>query len=401
MKIRPFWVLLHRYVGLTMTVFLIIVGFTGSLLAFYAELENSLNPQLSVPSESREPLDFAVLLDNAQRAAPEAVPESVWLSPNAARVSVYPQYGSTAKQAKVLDYNQLILNPYTGEALGRRHWGAISQGLGELMPFIYQLHYSLALGSTGIWILGITALVWSLDCFVGFYLTLPASRRNQADYPKRSFWQRWRVAWQVKFTASTYRVNFDLHRAGGLWLWLALLIFAWSSVAMNLTDSVYSKVTQTVFELHQPWSDIADLPEPLVNPAINWREAERLGREALAQAAMIQGFSIEAPVSMWLNRKKGFYVYMVRSSLDFQDKSGQTRVVIDANSGEQKMLLLPQGQYSGNTLTAWLMALHMANVFGLPYRIFVCLLGLAIVMLAVTGVVIWLKKRRVRVGRKI
>jgi uncharacterized iron-regulated membrane protein len=65
------------------------------------------------------------------------------------------------------------------------------------------------------------------------------------------------------------------------------------------------------------------------------------------------------------------------------------------------MLLLPQGQYSGNTLTAWLMALHMANVFGLPYRIFVCLLGLAIVMLAVTGVVIWLKKRRVRVGRKI
>lgn len=163
---------------------------------------------------------------------------------------------------------------------------------------------------------------------------------------------------------------------------------------MNLTDSVYSKVTQTVFELHQPWSDIADLPEPLANPAINWPDAEQLGHEALAQ-----GFSIEAPVLMWLNRKKGFYVYRVRSSLDFQDKSGQTRVVIDANSGEQKMLLLPQGQYSGNTLTAWLMALHMANVFGLPYRIFVCLLGLAIVLLAVTGVVIWLQKRRVRVGR--
>jgi uncharacterized iron-regulated membrane protein len=69
-------------------------------------------------------------------------------------------------------------------------------------------------------------------------------------------------------------------------------------------------------------------------------------------------------------------------------------VVIDANSGQQKMLLLPSGQYNGNTITSWLMALHMANVFGLPYRLFVCFLGLVIVMLSVTGVVIWSKKRR-------
>jgi uncharacterized iron-regulated membrane protein len=49
--------------------------------------------------------------------------------------------------------------------------------------------------------------------------------------------------------------------------------------------------------------------------------------------------------------------------------------------------LLPTGQYAGNTVTSWLFALHEANVFGLPYRIIVCLLGLAIVMLSVTGIV--------------
>jgi uncharacterized iron-regulated membrane protein len=38
----------------------------------------------------------------------------------------------------------------------------------------------------------------------------------------------------------------------------------------------------------------------------------------------------------------------------------------------------------------------MANVFGLPYRIFVCILGLVIAMLSVTGVYIWWKKRRAR-----
>ncbi len=42
------------------------------------------------------------------------------------------------------------------------------------MPFIWQLHLSLALGEWGAWVLGI-ALVWTLDCLIGFYLTLPVS----------------------------------------------------------------------------------------------------------------------------------------------------------------------------------------------------------------------------------
>lgn len=36
---RRFWVLLHRYAGLTMTLFLVIVGLTGSVLAFYHEID--------------------------------------------------------------------------------------------------------------------------------------------------------------------------------------------------------------------------------------------------------------------------------------------------------------------------------------------------------------------------
>ncbi|MGH6852653.1 MAG: PepSY domain-containing protein, partial [Methylocella sp.] len=39
---------------------------------------------------------------------------------------------------------------------------------------------------------------------------------------------------------------------------------------------------------------------------------------------------------------------------------------------------------------------HMARVFGRPYQIFVCVLGLATTMLPVTGVYIWWKKRSAR-----
>ncbi len=87
----------------------------------------------------------------------------------------------------------------------------------------------------------------------------------------------------------------------------------------------------------------------------------------------------------------------MRTDRQIEDRSrywGTTRVFFDANTGALKHFMLPSGQYAGNTLTNWLYALHMANVFGLPYRIFVCLLGLAIALLSVTGVIIWWRKRR-------
>ena len=163
---------------------------------------------------------------------------------------------------------------------------------------------------------------------------------------------------------------------------------------MNLGDTVYQKVMQSISDYHEPWTDIENLPEPLHHPTIDLREAYRLGRVAMNQAAAEQGFKVEAPVAIWFNSAKGFYVYCVRSSTDIQDNAGQTRIVIDAINGQQKMLLLSSGQYNGNTVTSWLMALHMANIFGFPYRVFVCVLGIIIAMLSVTGVVIWLKKCR-------
>jgi uncharacterized iron-regulated membrane protein len=56
----------------------------------------------------------------------------------------------------------------------------------------------------------------------------------------------------------------------------------------------------------------------------------------------------------------------------------------------------PPGSSAATPSPDWLIALHDANVFGLPYRIFVSALGLVIAMLSVTGVYIWWKKRKAR-----
>jgi uncharacterized iron-regulated membrane protein len=256
------------------------------------------------------------------------------------------------------------------------------------MPFIDSLHYKLALGTTGFWVLGIVALVWTIDCFIGFYLTLPARLGR--------FWQRWKPAWLVKRNARAFRLNFDLHRASGLWLWGVLLVFAWSSVYMNLHDTVYTWVTRAVLDFRPPRTELPALPRPLETPRLDWRAALDTGERIMAEQAALNDFSVDRPVGLGYQASRGVYYYVVRSSRDIRKKSDRTYVYFDGDTGALRLLALPTGQYSGNTVTSWLSALHMARVFGVPYQIFVCTLGLVITMLSVTGVYIWWKKRRAR-----
>ena len=84
-------------------------------------------------------------------------------------------------------------------------------------------------------------------------------------------------------------------------------------------------------------------------------------------------------------------------------EDGQTCVEFDADTGA----VPPEAPLSAShqqgmptrlaeTITGWIQMLHMARVFGLPMKIFVCVMGLVITLLSVTGVYIWWKKRRAR-----
>jgi uncharacterized iron-regulated membrane protein len=417
MKRRHFWVLFHRYAGLTMAGFLIIVGLTGSLLAFFTELEQLINPHWypvqattnQGAGNGLEPtrllekiLDPATLAERLERREPRLQVSQIELESfygGGSAAWVTPRTNPATGEPYELGYDHIILDPVSGAEIERRTWGAISEGWGNLMSFVYKLHYSLALDMVGVWTLGICALIWTLDCFVGFYLTLPVRRKPSSATllpSNRSFWQRWQPAWKIRWRSGSYKLNFDLHRAGGLWLWAMLLIFAWSSVYMNLWDTVYTWTTQAVFEYKAPWTELKPLPKPMEQPELNWRQAQSRGKALMAEQARLHDFVVERPVALKLDREQGTYTWQVRSNREIDDHSRRfsTQVIFDANTGELKLVLLPSGQYTGNTISNWLYALHMANVFGMPYKVFVCFLGIVIVVLSVTGIYIWLKKRR-------
>ena len=389
--IHHYFVWLHRWTGLLMTAFLVVVGLTGTILAFRANIDRLLNPQYHAEVQpGQTPLDPASLAEHAEALVPQAKPGFFSVGKDQVNISLRPRKDPATGKPYELDFDHLILDPYTGRELGRcctnPNWHV------KFLPFVYELHTTVAMGNTGAWILGIVALIWTLDCFVGFYLTLPRGRGG--------FWKRWKYAWQTNWRAKAFRINFDLHRAGGLWSWVLLFVFAWSSVMLSLRP-VYEHVTKAVFDYRSDEDTISSvmLPQPLDNPALGWREAQTLGERAMAQIAAHHGFKITRPYGMAYIPEFGVYTYAVRGSNDIRGEGWDTSIWIDGNTGTLRDVSLPYGQHAGNTVSTILWGLHYGDIRNfLPYRILVALFGLVLTVISVTGVYIWWKKRH---GRKL
>lgn len=410
---RALLVLVHRWTGLVLAGFLLLAGLTGSLLAWNNELEAAFSPDLFIappPSADAVMLDPLVLRERVQAAYPQALAARVSLETRPGRSSLFrlsPRQDVGNGPAAELPNDQVFVNPYTGAVLGERKWGDISQGMKNLMPFIYRLHYTLALGTVGSYVLGIVALLWTLDCFVGAYLTFPALQHRQerqrsaaasvtaaggpSRKPAKSWFARWWPSWKVRWRGGAYKLKLDLHRAGGLWPWAMLFVLAWSGVGFNLT-TVYDPVMKALFAHQSEDAGLSEPGRPGLSPVIDWEAARDTGRRIMAKQAQAHGFTVLGEDMLVHDPSQGVYRYVVRSNRDILDQGGWTSVAFDADTGELKSLWLPTGAASGDTVRTWLTSLHMAIVWGLPFKTCMTLLGLGVAMLSVTGVLIWRKK---------
>jgi len=79
---------------------------------------------------------------------------------------------------------------------------------------------------------------------------------------------------------------------------------------------------------------------------------------------------------------------------------GNPWLYLDSRSGESVGATVPGTGTNGDIFMQAMFPLHSGRIIGLPGRILVSLLGLAIAILCVTGVVIWIKKRRSRLPQE-
>ena len=416
---RSVLVLLHRWVGLAIAAFLFVAGLTGAVISWDHELDDWLNPELHAVAPGGAPIPALDLARALEARDPRAQVTYLPLAPEpgaSLAVFVEPRIDPATGRPFDLRYNQVFLDPATGAELGRREWGqAWPITRATLVSFLYKLHYSLHLPEMwgidrwGVWLMGAIAVAWTLDCFVGVYLTLPVRKPARPDQPPavrrelaKGWWARWRPAWKVKTRGSAYRVTFDLHRAFSLWTWGLLLVLAFTAFSLNLYREVFypvmstvSQVTPTPFNLRTP----SPKHEPIA-PLITY--AQVLDR-ARAEGDK-RGWS-EPVGALAYNVRYGIHSARFFAPGDDHGAAGVGPAMLYYDGADGR-LLGERRPWVGTAADLFVQAqfpVHSGRILGLPGRILISFMGFVVAMLSVTGVVVWWRKRaaRVSVRRKV
>ncbi|MEO5708104.1 MAG: PepSY-associated TM helix domain-containing protein [Alteraurantiacibacter sp.] len=409
----------HRYLGLMLAFFLIIIAGTGSIIAFYDDLERTLNTRMRVVEPQQQGWtvhDALVIRARLEAQDPQSHVFSLQFpqKPDESLFSrVMPAIDRQTGQPSEIDYDQVFANPYTGERLGQRLIGEATLRPEGLPSFIYYLHYALIFPlGLGILLIGGLGLVWAFEIAAGLYLSLPSplpkgGKARAAAAKKRPFLQRWATSWKISAGANPTRRMLDLHRATGLWLWPLLMTFAISGFALNLGGYYSGFVNLFADYAHfQEAPPRPPLAQPLLDPPVDWFEAAELGQRYFEQQARVQGFSLGKPAAIEYRRDLGVYFFLMHTSRDLLDAQGNptetdspataATLAIDARDGRFLGLQLPRGQRAANTVTSWLMALHVTAIGGLAWQVAVSMFGLLVVGLSVSGILLWARRRKSR-----
>jgi uncharacterized iron-regulated membrane protein len=422
MILRNTLLIAHRWVGLVIAGFLIMTGLTGAVISWDHELDDLLNRHLTTsPTEGT----YQPALDLARRveaADPRVRVTYVPLTPergDSLTIGVEPRVDPATGQLYEPGYNEVFLDPVTGAEIGRREWGQPALTRENFVPFLYLLHYSLQIPEIGgndrigIWLMGVIALVWTLDCFVGFYLTLPRrserTSRGAANRPGEmavsdedtaleisptsdSWWRRWKPAWQVKWSASGRRINFDLHRAAGLWTWAFLFLLALSGMSMNL----YTEVAQPLVTLV---SDFTPSPYDVRPPrALDEPIEPRLSMGEILERARVEGQRRGWAEPVGAISYASLYGVFAASFFEPGGDHGAAglgtpQLYFDSADGRYLGDYVPWKGTAGDLFLQLQFPLHSGRIAGIPGRIFISLMGIVVVVLSATGLVIWWQKR--------
>ena len=384
---RLWLIRLHRWFGLFLALFLFLSGSTGAVIAWDHEVDGWLNPEMSIARtqvgerqssfelarqlEARDPRVDVTFFDLEPEPGHAAV---LWLDPK-----IDPE----TNEPYELGFDHVAVDPVTGEEQGRRLWGRISLDRRDLMSFLYKLHFTMHLPDigqfeTGVLFMGMIALVWMIDCFVAIVIAFP----SRAQW-KKSFQFRWR---------DRIRVWFDLHRSGGVWTWLLLLVLAVTAVFLNLDDIVRPVVGAVLQLSPDPFAEREERPiEDPVIPALSFEEIVEIGREEGRR----RGFT-DPPGGTFYSGTEGLYgVGFYQPGNEHADGSlGNPWLYFDALDGSFQGADIPGSGTAGDVLLAAQFPIHSGRLFGFWGRVAVSLLGAVTAVLSVTGVYLWARRQR-------
>ncbi len=342
---RAIVVKLHMYGAFVAAVFVVVLGVTGSIMAFEDELDHLTNPRLFKVTPAGTPKPLTELGADVLAANPgkHIGGYGMGVRPD---LSYYVAVGGTA----------VFVNQYTGQILGERSgptW--LSQ--------VHQLHLRLLAGPTGKTIVSWAGVLTLLLSMSGLYLWWPAKRIG------------------INWGAGGRRRWFDVHNSVGILAFVFLFIASLTGIAIgfeNVTSPMFYRFTNS-----QP----SRFAVP-VTPQPGARLLTPDDALAMARAAMPGA----APIAVTAPSPKSAYRVAMRFPEDLTP-GGRTRVYVDPYTGTVLQAESSRTTAPGTRIINTNRAIHTGDIFGMPSKILMSLTSLAAIAQVITGVTMWWKRK--------
>ncbi|HXH40677.1 MAG TPA: PepSY-associated TM helix domain-containing protein [Thermoanaerobaculia bacterium] len=357
--VRRFLLGLHRYLGLAAAAFLVVAGLTGSILAFAEDYDRWTHPSLWRVTPQGALLSEQTLVDRVRgHLATEG---------STARIEQIRLAGDHSSQLFALtDGRTMFVNPYTGAVLGTAdHPSKVSVFVG----WVHQLHVRLLAGNYGQWFVDIATAAVFLLVPTGVYL----------------WWARKRLT--LKWTSSWRRITWDLHNVVGVYGCVLIFLLASTGLLIAFETPLYWMARS------EPWRP-GEIPHS-VQPGLSHPDAQLPKLDELMLAADrtlpdSETYQIQLPMRP-------------RSSLQIMKRrpgvAGHSTVYFDRYDGHilrvDDLSKLPRAYRAHLTNQA----IHMGTILGLPSKILMSLSSVLLVVLVVTGCVMWWPGRTKRMPR--
>jgi uncharacterized iron-regulated membrane protein len=336
----------HRLVGLAVSLWLLLLGATGALLAFKDDWLSLAQPAIAGPPPSGQAQSPAGLARRAKAAETAFGTDRVWALVLA---------GSPIALDQVYLRDQAgvgYLDPETGAVVAR--WA----GNERFVDLLFELHRALLLGDAGKKAVGFLGLAGMALVLSGPVLAWPTFRR-------------WRGAvWPRDMTRSALVVA---HRQLGLLAALPLLVMTSSGLAL-----VFPVTTKGLLRA------LSGLPAP--TPIAQTMVASSdIAWEAVFTAARARFPAASLRVAVWPNAPGTAVAVWLRQSTEWHP-NGRTIFYATA-AGDLADVRDAAAAPPADRLVNAAYAVHAGKVGGLPYRSLVALTGLALALLSSYGAV--------------
>jgi uncharacterized iron-regulated membrane protein len=346
---------LHLWLGVSAAIFLAILGLTGSVTAFENDIDHWLHPGLYYVQVRPQVLPEADLIRTVeQRFAPARV----------VMAHIFRQR-DLAQVMQLNDRSTVLISPYDGHILARIVGPSTTQ---KIIGYIHQLHTHLVpdprsaprAATIGVVIVQIAGYILCLLVILGAILWWRTKRTSIA----------WKAPW--------FRISFDAHHAIGIYSALFLFIAALTGVLVERGDLI-TRLTHSPEPTRFPQfqSGVAAGATPI--------SVDRAEQIALAAIPGTTVTDVQIPLN-----PKGVFIVVLRVPEETSE-AAHSYIFVDQYSGKvlHAVNFLTEPGYR---VIRFNRSIHTGDVWGTPGHILVSLSSLMLVVMVVTGLVIWLKK---------